>query len=249
MHAFIVFRLYGPLEAWGDIAVGEERPTTSHPSKSAVLGLVAAALGLRRDQEPEHQALRDGYSFGVRVDALGVPLRDYHTSQSPKSSSRLAHLRSRRDELADPHNRTTALSTRDYRCDGFYTACLCRREHEQAPTPEDILDALTTPRFTLYLGRKSCPAALPLSPHLIQADHLVAALDAFDEAEAKDQRGEFVKEFLSTALRGNPQYYWEDDLPAGIQPLHSTPRYDQPLSRTRRQFAPRTEHYASSKEA
>ena len=45
---YLVFRLYGPMCSWGDIAVGEVRPSTVHPSKSAILGLIAAALGVKR---------------------------------------------------------------------------------------------------------------------------------------------------------------------------------------------------------
>ncbi len=63
MRDFLVFRLYGPLASWGDIAVGEQRPTTPHPSKSAVLGLIAAALGVRRDEEERQQALAEGYGM------------------------------------------------------------------------------------------------------------------------------------------------------------------------------------------
>ena len=101
MREFLVFRLYGPLAAWGDIAVGEQRPTTPHPSKSAILGLVAAALGIRRDEEERQQALAEGYGYAVRVDASGVLLRDYHTTQIPDSTSRLKHLLTRRDETRD----------------------------------------------------------------------------------------------------------------------------------------------------
>src|SRR6266699_2816470 len=79
---YLVFRLYGPMCSWGDIAVGEVRPSTMHPSKSAILGLVAAALGLKRPDtvrdenerttlEVAHSTLAHGYGFAVRVDAPG----------------------------------------------------------------------------------------------------------------------------------------------------------------------------------
>jgi CRISPR system Cascade subunit CasD len=38
MRDYLLFRLYGPLAAWGDIAVGEYRPSFAHPSKSAIIG-------------------------------------------------------------------------------------------------------------------------------------------------------------------------------------------------------------------
>ena len=47
----LVFRLYGPMASWGEIAVGENRHTANYPSKSALLGLLGAALGIERDDE------------------------------------------------------------------------------------------------------------------------------------------------------------------------------------------------------
>ncbi len=243
MHSFIAFRLYGPLAAWGDIAVGEQRPTTPHPSKSAVLGLVAAALGIRRDDDAAHAALRDGYGYAVRADALGSPLRDYHTSQFAKSTSRLKHLRTRRDELADRHNLGTVLSFRDYRTDAVHTACLHARSAPDAPTPQALVGALKHPRFPLYLGRRSCPLALPLNPYLIEADDLAAALRAYDEAHPLDQWAILTTQLDLRAPEDAP-CWWEDGLPTGsLSPSATTPRYDQPGSRARRHFSARTEHY------
>ena len=48
MRDYLVFQLYGQLASWGDIAVGETRPSALTPTKSAILGLVAAALRLKR---------------------------------------------------------------------------------------------------------------------------------------------------------------------------------------------------------
>ena len=53
MREFLIFRLYGMMASWGDIAVGELRPTFDHPSRSAIVGLLAAALGIRRDEEEQ----------------------------------------------------------------------------------------------------------------------------------------------------------------------------------------------------
>jgi len=245
MHRFIVFRLYGPLAAWGDIAVGEQRPSTPHPSKSAVLGLVAAALGIQRDDDPAHASLQRGYGFAVRVDSAGVPLRDYHTSQYAKSTTRLHHLRTRRDELADPGNRATVLSTRDYRADALYTACLHHRPGGSAPPAEAIAAALAKPGFIPYLGRRSCPAALPLSPRVIEAQDFSAALAAYDRAEQGGERAQFLEGLSPRGRIKEPGYYWEDGVPAALGVVHTTPRYDQPMSRARRQFAPRTEHFAN----
>jgi CRISPR system Cascade subunit CasD len=241
MPEFLLFRLYGPMASWGDIAVGEQRPTTPHPSKSAILGLAAAALGIRRHEDETHRELADGYGYAVRVDAPGVLLRDYHTTQVPESTARLRHLASRRDETRDPHNLYTVLSARDYRCDGLYTACLWR-QGESVATLEALAEALRAPRLPLYLGRKSCPLALPLLPRCFQAETLEAAFAQYD-AEQPDFFAERFKPLLGEA----PDFYWEDCPWTQIPALHSTPRQDVPLSRRRWQFAKRTEHYGRGK--
>lgn len=49
---FLVFQLQGPMAAWGDTAVGEFRPSLDAPGLSSLVGLLGAALGLRREDEP-----------------------------------------------------------------------------------------------------------------------------------------------------------------------------------------------------
>ena len=114
---FLVFQLQAALAAWGDVAVGEFRGSRDQPGAAALIGLLGAALGVRRDDEAAHAALRDGYRFAVGVVAAGQLLRDYHTAQVPGRTSlngRPHHTR--RDELNLPrHELNTILSTRDYR--------------------------------------------------------------------------------------------------------------------------------------
>lgn len=243
MPDFLIFRLYGSLASWGDIAVGEQRPTTPHPSKSAILGLIAAALGIRRHEDDRQQALIEGYGYAVRVDAPGVLLRDYHTTQIPDTTSRLKHLRSRRDETRDRQNLYTILSSRDYRANGLYTACLWPRE--TAPESlEALAAALRRPRLPLYLGRKSCPLALPLAPVILAADTFETALAGFDTSRSAAECAfwdstEMTKWLASAAY----DLYWDEGTPTALAPLHSTPRQDLPLSRRRWQFGKRNEHY------
>ncbi|MBP6582820.1 MAG: type I-E CRISPR-associated protein Cas5/CasD [Chromatiaceae bacterium] len=261
MPRFLLFRLHGPLAAWGDIAVGEVRPSTPHPSRSAVLGLMAAALGIRRHEEERQAALADACAFTVRVDALGVPLRDYQTIQQADSVARLKHLRSRRDELADRHNLYTTLSSRDYRCDGLYTCCLQWRDG-QTFSADEVAAALRRPRLSLYLGRKSCPPALPLAPQVIEAEWFEQAMAQYDAQRTEAEqgflaalptspypRGRKVRATAHPVTRegaGRQDLYWEDAVATALRPLHSTPRHDRPVHRARRQFGPRTEHYAPS---
>ena len=121
--AFLVFQLRAPLAAWGDPAVGEYRGSHGYPGESALVGLLGAALGLRRENEAAHTALAQGYGFAVGVQTTGKLLRDYHTAQVPgRVSLKGRPHATRRDELRVPKDElNTILSTRDYRQDA---ACL-----------------------------------------------------------------------------------------------------------------------------
>ncbi len=230
---YLLFQLYGPLAAWGDIAVGEYRPSYIHPTKSAILGLLAAALGIRRDQDEEHQKLAKGYGYAVRVDVVGHLLRDFHTTQKPHLTRKNVY-HTRRDELQAP-KLDTILSTRDYRCDALYTVCLW--QHDSAPfSLLQLKQALQFPKLTLYLGRKSCPLALPVQAQICPANTLK---EAFTQAKFYDCE---LKALPRTQLIS---FYWDETESAGMLPLKTVPRYDIPLSRTRWQFAARDEYYVA----
>ena len=68
--ATLLLRLAAPLQAWGADSKFETRKTNREPTKSGVIGLLAAALGLRRD-ESEGLARLTGLRFGVRVEGKG----------------------------------------------------------------------------------------------------------------------------------------------------------------------------------
>ena len=123
---FLVFQLHAPLAAWGDTAVGEYRGSLTWPGESALIGLLGAALGIRRDEEAAHAALRQGYRYAVGVVAQGTLLRDYHTAQVPgRADLKKRPHRTRRDELAVPKPAlNTVLSTRDYRQDGAWRVAI-----------------------------------------------------------------------------------------------------------------------------
>ncbi|MBN8943571.1 MAG: type I-E CRISPR-associated protein Cas5/CasD [Rhizobiales bacterium] len=179
---FLVFRLAGPMAAFGDIAVGERRGIWDAPSKSAILGLVAGALGLTRDETAAHLTLETGLGFAVRVDVPGRPLRDYHTAQAPRAR-RNGQWRTRQEELEDKDELNTVLSERIYRLEAAATVALWRKGDAVASL--DVLArALKQPRFIPYIGRKACPLGRPPRPHVVNVGGLQAAFAAYDGLEA-----------------------------------------------------------------
>lgn len=164
---YLLFRLYDPMASWGEIAVGETRHTASYPGKSAIIGLMAAALGIKRTEPEKQQQMQQGYALAVEVYSQGTLLRDYHTVQVPDSIGKFTY-RTRRDELVLGKTRLgTILSSREYRSDAL--ALVAVKALPDAPYDlQTIKEHLEEPRFHIYLGRKSCPLAAPMNPQIIE---------------------------------------------------------------------------------
>lgn len=237
MKNYLLFRLYGPLVSWGDIAVGVNRPSYDHPSKSAIMGLIAAALGIRRDEEEKHRELSELYNFAVAVYSSGTFLRDYHTVQIPSASAikNQRYIITRKEELGvEKDELNTILSSRDYYCDSFYTVIIWTRNTEPPYSLEFLVNKLKEPEFALYLGRKSCPPSLPFEAKIVSGENLE---EVIKKAEFKCQ------EFLSLLKPPSQvRLYWEGN-ESGLEPSHTITRRDSVLSRKRWQFADRKEYY------
>lgn len=264
MRDYLTFQLYGPLAAWGDIAVGETRPSGIAPSKSAVLGLIVAALGLRRPDttqsetlrqqwDAQHVALGEGYGMAVKLTQPGLPLSDYHTAQVPSSGSgkNKKLFATRRDELTwlPRHDLNTILSRRDYRQDAYAAVALWARAG--APhSLDELRDRLLTPEFVLYLGRKSCPLALPLMPVTASAGSIEAVLADFSFAAAAKQiwgdDSQTAEWVIGKMAEDTPMLFWDVDAETCVlsedQSVYT--RRDTPTSRHRWQFSVREERRA-----
>ena len=243
MREYLIFRMYGMMASWGDIAVGEFRPTFDRPSKSAIMGMISAALGIRRDEEERLRELAAGYLMALRIDAPGTLLRDYHTAQVPASGKgrKKTVFPTRKAELSVPKDDlNTVLSSRDYRCDALYTVCLWSSTASPPYSLATLKEHLDKPVFGLYLGRKSCPLSLPLEAHVVPADTISGA---FSSAHFK---GAAFLNRLESAK--DVRVFWEGD-DAGFDSVHTVQRRDEPLSRKRWQFGNRTEHYAMMKKS
>lgn len=135
--ATLLLRLAAPLQSWGSESKFEIRRTCREPTKSGVVGLLAAALGLRRDDEAALAPL-NALRFGVRADREGELLVDFHTAKSQK---------------------TSYVTYRHYLADAVFLVGLESRDEALLKSLEA---ALARPAFPLFLGRRSCPPTLPI---------------------------------------------------------------------------------------
>ncbi|MHB1286780.1 MAG: type I-E CRISPR-associated protein Cas5/CasD [Leptospirales bacterium] len=134
----LLLRLLGPMQSWGTTSRFDQRDTGKEPSKSGVVGLLAAALGIDRENWIDLEPLTH-LSMGVRHDRPGVPKRDYQTAQHIISADR-----------SKIHE--TAVTTRDYIADAAFLVGL---ECDERSLLERIHSALRDPVWPLSLGRRS----------------------------------------------------------------------------------------------
>ena len=246
--AFLVFQLQAPLSSWGEPAVGEYRGTAEHPSQSALLGLLGAALGLQREDEAAHAALRDELAWAVGLLSGGRLLRDYHTAQvPPRVALKGRPQATRRQELAVPKQELgTILSTRDYRQDAAsLVAVAVRGGLTPRFTLQVLAQALRRPQFTLYLGRKACPPAAPLWPQLVDVPSARLAFEAYGQIHEQARRaGADTGKALLEPLPAVGRIYFDEYIEAGAAATMSVPRKDRLIRRAGWQFGDRLEHLA-----
>lgn len=246
----LIFQLQAPLSSWGDMAVGEHRPSADYPSQSAIHGLLGAALGIDRADDTAQSVLRRSIRLAVGVLHQGTLLRDFHTAQVPSRTDlkKRPHA-TRRDELEVPKSAlNTILSTRDYRQNAAALVAL-QTCGESSYSLSELAAALTMPRFVLYLGRKSCPLAVPLYPRVIDADSIRAAFDTYQERLSLLCRQHGLAP-AGEAVAKVRKIVWGDDFDAdelaaiGVARDLRVNRKDQVISRIGWQFADRREHIA-----
>lgn len=140
----LLLRLMGPMQSWGTTSRFDQRDTGKEPSKSGVVGLLAAALGIDRENWEDLEPLTR-LSMGVRHDRPGMPKRDYQTAGCATTDTIIK---------ADGTQAKGGgvVSQRFYLADASFLVGL---ECEELSFLERILAALRDPVWTLALGRKS----------------------------------------------------------------------------------------------
>lgn len=151
----IVLKLSGPLQAWGTKSHFEYRRTDYYPSKSGIIGLLAASLGYRRDEDEKIQKLND-LDFAVRIDQRGELLKDYHIARKFKDNGEV--------------NRTY-VTNRYYLEDGVFLVALGHKDHDFI---DSLAKAIRSPYFQPYFGRRSLPVNYDLLFAIIDQDPIAS---------------------------------------------------------------------------
>lgn len=133
----IMLKLAGPMQSWGTSSRFENRYTDRYPSKSAVVGILAACFGYSRD-DSRIERLND-LDFAIRIDQPGELLHDYHIARRFKSNGEITQ---------------TYVTNRYYLQDAIFVVALGSNDVNWIT---EIEYALKYPYFQPYLGRRSNP--------------------------------------------------------------------------------------------
>ena len=147
----LLLRLAGPLQSWGDHSTFSIRDTAAFPTRSALTGLIAAALGRRRGDPLDDLT---GLTFTIRADRPGTMMYDFHTVGGglPAVATVPTAEGKRRSQAT-----ATIVSRRYYLSDAVFVAAVTGHPHLIA----QIRHALTHPVWAPYLGRRACPPEQP----------------------------------------------------------------------------------------
>lgn len=151
--ATLLLRLVGPMQSWGTTSRFDQRDTGKEPSKSGVIGLLAAAMGIDRENWTGLEPLTL-LKMGVRHDRVGVPKRDFQTAGCAMG-----------DTVIKANGKQTAedeggiVSNRFYLADAAF---LVGFEGEDRSLLERIHARLKNPEWPLALGRKSYVPSEPV---------------------------------------------------------------------------------------
>lgn len=221
MPEIVVFTLVAPIGAFGDLAGHELRGSESWPGRSAILGLIGAALGIRRN-DAVGQTRLNGWKTAVSVLSVGDIWRDFHTVQAVPAG-RIKRPDSRGVALAALTRSDNAIvSRREYRSDCAFGVAVWGGDAHK------LVEALKTPTFTPYLGRKSCPLSAPMAPIVLSSTDPISAL-----SHAR------VPDFM--AVDASASILIASDIELGTGWKEN--RWDDPLDREAWHFGPRIVYF------
>lgn len=146
----LLLRLEGALQSWGERAKWNQRDSAFIPTKSGVIGLIACALGLSREDD-RIISLSRNLCFAVRADRAGHILDDFHTVRGIIGTAEGKWRGLKGEE-------TTIVTNRQYLQDASFLVAL----NGEQVTLEACAAALRDPHWQVFLGRKSCVPSRPI---------------------------------------------------------------------------------------
>jgi CRISPR-associated protein Cas5/CasD subtype I-E len=143
---YLVLRLQAPLMSFGEGDYWDVRGTGAFPTKSAILGILSCCLGWNQNESDKIAELGESISVSAREDIKCSIQRDYHTILNTLRANGVI-------------NKDAVQSYRNYLMDGAFSVLISSKSNSVL---DKIKDALGSPVWIPFLGRKACAPTLPL---------------------------------------------------------------------------------------
>lgn len=177
MPRHLLMRLEAPLIAFGGETIDNHGVIRDFPALSMVAGLLANALGWRREDCEWHDRLQSRLILGARLDRGVQRFTDFQTAQLGKDDKGWTtwgipeERRGGAGTYEGPH-----LRYRDYHASLNVLIALRLEPASDAPTLDDLALALDHPSRPLFIGRKSCLPSRRIFAGWQEADNVLHAL-------------------------------------------------------------------------
>lgn len=158
-----VLALYldGPLQSWGYQSRFDRRTSLSYPTRSGIVGMLCAALGIDWRDMSGLERLEKNLSMTVYTFGAPSMVIDYHTVGGGYDSEAQAQSIVR---TADGKVGNTVQTYREYLQDARFGVLV----HGEEALLRELLSALQDPKWGIWLGRKSCIPASPVPQGLFE---------------------------------------------------------------------------------
>jgi len=147
----LLLRLAGPMQSWGTNSRFAHRDTNKEPSKSGVIGLLAGAMGIDREDWHRLEPLTC-LRMAVRHDRPGILRQDYQTAGC-HAGDRIIKA----DQSLE--KKDGVVSYRRYLADACFVAGL---EGRDGALLQKVHQSLQSPHWPIFLGRKSYVPSKPV---------------------------------------------------------------------------------------
>lgn len=165
------------MQSWGTNFHFESRYTDFYPSKSAVIGLIAASLGYRRYEDEKIKKLNE-IEFALRVDQQGKLLRDYQIAAKYKNNGEFDK---------------NYVTNRYYLEDAVFVVAISGKDELM----ETIYHGLKNPYFQQFMGRRSVPVTFDFLISINDKPIIEAISDLSWQAQDWFKRENKNKEFIN----------------------------------------------------
>lgn len=184
MPRHLLMRLEAPLIAFGGETIDNYGVIRDFPALSMVTGLLANALGYRREESERHDRLQNRLVVGARLDSELERLRDYQTAQLFENDQGWTTFGEPEGRAKSPsytmqpdgRKSLTWQRYRDYHARLNVLVALRLETVEESPTLDDLANALDHPARPIFIGRKNCLPSRRVFAGWQEAENVLDAL-------------------------------------------------------------------------